>query len=227
MRRKFSSLSKIDPIKLVTFGDSWPVGSELAANEVPYGKLLAAMLQADFQNYAQPGTSNDHQIFQLKTFLEKNDPSNTIAVFFITSPARTLVLEDDGKTKKIIYPWADMSRGEVSYYYFKYFHNPPFEQFRLHLSVLSMQRICQMHGIRDFYIVGWSKCNFDFPGIDESKIFKQGAVTCADLLGVNGEHEFSLASENQYVYPNHCHPNQQGHKLIAQTLFEWIKDKIV
>ena len=187
-------MSKIDPIKLVTFGDSWPVGSELAANEVPYGKLLAAMLQADFQNYAQPGTSNDHQIFQLKTFLEKNDPSNTIAVFFITSPARTLVLEDDGKTKKIIYPWADMSRGEVSYYYFKYFHNPPFEQFRLHLSVLSMQRICQMHGIRDFYIVGWSKCNFDFPGIDESKIFKQGAVTCADLLGVNGEHEFSLAS---------------------------------
>ncbi len=218
-------MTKTDRIKLVTFGDSWPAGAELRPNEVPYGKVLAEMLEFDFQNYAEHASSNDCQILQLKTFLQQNDPAGTVAVFFITSPTRTLLIDYNGKTKKI-YPWADISKGEEPYYYFKYFHTPLFEQFRFHITMLSLQRICQVHNIKDFYIVGWSQCNFDFPGIDKSKIFQQGTVNCADLFGVNGEHEFTRASSNLYVYPNHDHPNQQGHKLIAQTLFDWMKDKI-
>ena len=219
-------MNKTDQIKLVTFGDSWPAGAELGPNEVPYGNLLAEMLNANFSNYAQQGTSNEHMILQLKNNIVQLTENNTVAIFFITSPTRACYIDTDGKVHNI-YPQSDKSQGDQAYYYFKYLHSTAHEEFKMHTTMLSLQRMCSESNIQDFYIVGWSRCNFDYPGIDKSKIFKQGTVTCADLFGVNGENELSLASENQYVYPNRYHPNQQGHMLIAQTLFEWIKDKIV
>ena len=89
------------------------------------------------------------------------------------------------------------------------------------MSILSLQRICDQYKIRDYYIKGWSDICLNFPGIDLSKVYH---TTCAELFDAPGEHEFSLASHNQYVYPNICHPNQKGHILIAETLAQWIEN---
>jgi hypothetical protein len=34
-----------------------------------------------------------------------------------------------------------------------------------------------------------------------------------------------VVHNNPYFTPNQSHPNQLGHRLIADTLFDWIKSK--
>lgn len=206
---------------LVTFGDSWPRGCELSKEESTYGEILAERLNASFQNCSKSASSNDHMILQLKRFLDgADDVQNTVAVFFITSCARSTLIDFDGNEISI-YPWSDRSRGEHAYAWFKYFHTPLQDRLRTLVSVLALQRICQTKSIKDYYIVGWSEIDFDFPGITREKIYPK---TCAELFGAPGEHEFTMAKDNTFVRPNNCHPNQQGHKLIADTLYKWITD---
>ena len=205
--------------KLVTFGDSWPAGAELLAGENPYGVILSNLLSLNFENHSKSATSNEQMILQLERYIESPGYSNqTVAVFFITSTARTCLIDFDGVDKEI-YPWADQSRGSHAHAWYKFFHTPLQDQFRTRLAILALQRICNLYNIDDYYFVGWDKIDLDFPGIDKTKIYDK---TCAELFGAPCEHEFTLAGDNQYVHPNNCHPNQKGHVLIAETLAKWI-----
>jgi hypothetical protein len=205
--------------KLVTFGDSWPCGAELLPDEKPYGKILSDLLSLNFENRSQTATSNEHMVLQLKRYIDSlSEDNKTVAVFFITSPARTCLIDFNG-TEKEIYPWADQSRGAYANAWYRFFHTPLQDQFRTRLAILALQRMCNLYSIDDYYIVGWSQIDLDFPGIDKTKIYNK---TCAELFDAPSEHEFSLAKDNQYIYPNNCHPNQKGHNLIAETLAEWI-----
>jgi hypothetical protein len=210
---------------LVTFGDSWPAGAELNGNEVPYGNVLSELLSyKTYTNMAQPATSNDHLILQMHSYIQHehhNPLVETDAVFFITSPARTMVYGEHN-TPVEIYPWSDMSKGDVAYYYYKYMQTPMLEWFRLNSSILALQQMCTTANINDYYVVGWSECKFDMSGINLSKIYKNGLTTMSDWLGCNGDHEFTQNSRNKYIYPNTDHPNQLGHNLIASKLSEWI-----
>lgn len=207
--------------RLVTFGDSWPCGAELSPFEKPYGAVLAALLELDFENHAQDATSNEHMILQLKRYIDSPGfTKNTVAVFFITSPARACLIDFDG-TEIEIYPRADPAENPRARAWYKFFHTPQQDEFRTNLVILALQKMCDHYGIKDYYIIGWSDILLHYPGIDRSKVYIK---TCAELFGASGEHEFSLASSNQYVQPNQCHPNQSGHNLIAETLAEWIKN---
>lgn len=205
---------------LVTFGDSWPSGTELSSSEKTYGALIAEMLSTEFKNYARSATSNEHMILQLKKYIESPNFSNdTIAIFFVTSPARALSIDFNGKEKEL-YPGSEKNDAHSSAWY-KFFHTPHQDKFRVNSAILSLQRMCEQYKIKDYYIIGWSDVVLDYPGIDKTKIYDR---TCAELFGVSGENEFSNASKNQYVAPNICHPNQKGHVLIAETLMKWISN---
>jgi hypothetical protein len=208
--------------RLVTFGDSWPAGAELDSEGKTYGEILSKLLDLNFENYAQPATSNGHMILQLKQYIDNHeDVKGDTAIFFITSPTRSIYIDYDNLPHEI-YPWADTSKGDQAYYYYKFFHTPAQEKFNLNTWILSLQRICDYVKLNDYYVVGWSDFKFDFPGIDTTKIY---AKTCAEMFGVSGEHEFTLASESMYVKPNNDHPNQKGHQLIAETLAKWINNE--
>lgn len=213
--------------KLVTFGDSWAYGTELPDGSRTFGQLLADRWDCEFRNYAQDGASNDHMLWQLQKYHQDHgSATQTLAVFFITSPWRSCVIDYDGNPVAI-YPWADQSLGDRNYYYFKYFHTPEQERFRFQSTVAALQRTSERLGLQDYYIVGWSDCDFQHPGIDQDRIYAAGQKTCADLFGAPSQHEFSLASDNPYVYPNQNHPNQKGHELIAEVLHEWINSRII
>ena len=67
----------------------------------------------------------------------------------------------------------------------------------------------------------------DCAGIDKQKIYPK---TCAQILGYSNQDEFLKDSMSQYTNPHTqaCgHPTQQGHQLIADSLYQWIKDNIV
>jgi hypothetical protein len=74
--------------RLVAFGDSWVLGSELGPDEKSFGQLLSEKLGCDeFFNVAHPGSSINHLTVQLRYHLHRLlsnrlNPSEWIAVFF-------------------------------------------------------------------------------------------------------------------------------------------------
>jgi hypothetical protein len=209
---------------LLIFGDSWPYGHELKKHEKPFGKLLAEKWNiGQYINLSIPATSNDRMIIELNDYLNNNQlTTDTVAVFFITDRNRTLVIDYLKNIKDIRVPAQDRETTDmVIKSYYSYIHTIPQETFNLHKNILSLQKICDFNGIKDYYIFGWGELNIDFNGIDKTKIYPQ---TCSDMFGcTETSREFTIADkQNKYIYPNEWHPNQLGHELIADKLYDWI-----
>lgn len=208
---------------MLTFGDSWPAGVELQSNEIPFGQCLANLLNCEFQNCSVGATPIEHMVIQLDQYLKTSyrTTDKICAIFFITNYNRTLVWNEKGVHG--IFPWANDSN-ELARIYFKYFQFNDLDKFRANMAILALQKICSDHNIDDRYIVGWRTPGFDYSGINCTKFYPKMA---SELMGITGDEEFSFQHRNNpYVYPNNCHPNQLGHKLIANNLYEWIKNDI-
>jgi hypothetical protein len=214
---------------LATFGDSWPAGEELKAGEQSFGHKLAELLGSiKYTNCAVAATSNEHMILQLEQYIKRSkDVTNHIAIFFVTETSRSCLIDHNGDYLEIKFdgtPAVD----SIDYYYFKYFHTPAQEKFKTHQTILALQRMSAEFKLNDFYIVGWqSNIDLDWPGIQKDKFYDHGKTTCADWMGVPQDMFWSTAKLNPYVRPNINHPNQLGHWMIANKLYEWIKNKIV
>ena len=206
---------------LVTFGDSWPAGAELKHYEKPFGEILSENLNCKFINQSIGASCIDSMLLQLQQFLEKSyDPgSRTCAVFFVTSYHRALLFDQPSNLPRSIYPMEDHADPTVKNY-FKYVHSDKLNRFRANLAILALQKICSEYKIDDKYLIGWLDPGFDYPGISKDKIF---SATAAEILGVSSDHECSTNSNHKYFYPNRDHPNQLGHKIIADWLLEKIK----
>lgn len=212
-------------MKLVTFGDSWPYGADLRAEERPYGNILADLLGADeYSNLAQPATSNEHMILQVKDYVSQKDSvAGDIAVFFITSTARACYIDYQNQAIEVR-PDAKAGRDSLYYYYYRYFHTPGHEQFRHYTTILALQRMCEQLHLKDFYIMGWERSDFNYPGIDQTKIYSK---TCTELFAQEMHDPDTLYKDNVYINVVGQHPTQIGHELIANKLYHWIKDQIV
>jgi len=68
--------------------------------------------------------------------------------------------------------------------------------------------------------VGWDNVDLNLPGIDTDKIYHK---SCAQLFGYKDLKDYADRPPNQHV--RECgHPNELGHELIAQTLYNWITE---
>lgn len=203
---------------LVTFGDSWPAGAELTHDEVTFGHIIANMLGMNFENYSRPATSVEHMILQLHDYLHKFPNVPTTAIFFLTDFSRSLYFLNNSVTEMSV------QRGPEIYY--KEIYTDKLGVFKVNASVLALQRMCQMHNIKDYYVFGWIKAPLYLSGIDCNKFFSQGQKSCADMLeipnmDVNNIDNFYHV-DNYYFRPKICHPNQLGHQVIAENLTNWI-----
>ena len=207
---------------LVTFGDSWPAGAELQDLTKAFGHKLAEMLNVvSYENCAISGTSNDRMIFQLQEYIkDHNTVKDHVAVFFITSASRRLHLDDSNNIIELKVPpnWKYESDPLRANWY-RYFHSNVSDNFNLYKLLLSFQRICEQYHFQDYYVSGWTDINFEMPGVDTKKIFP---ITCIEMFGSKNTIEFHDFEQNQYIYPNQSHPNEQGHTVIATHLYQWI-----
>jgi hypothetical protein len=207
---------------LVTFGDSWPAGTELKDKSRAFGYLLAKMLNTSaYKNCAIPATSNDRMIFQLQKYIQQcTIVADHVAIFFITSPSRHLQLDHANNIIELKVPpdWKTESDPFVANWY-RYFQSDASDKFNLYKLLLSLQRICEQHHIQDYYVSGWTDINFEMPGVDTKKLFPR---SCIEMFGSTNVMEFHDLDQNQYIYPNVSHPNEQGHAVIANHLYQWI-----
>ena len=202
---------------LVCLGDSWPQGGELPDQTKAYGYLIKEKLNFDqFYNYGSGGASNEDSLLQLQQFVQDHyDPAHaTTVVVHLTNPARSMFWPDRQN-------WVNGQPADLRAL-FLYSHK--LDDFRSSLVITALQTWCQKLGITDFYFSGWVRYNQWLPMVDTDKIWAQGKETASDWFGVsdhNGEHLINVA-HNTYIQPNHCHPNEVGHELIAERLCSWI-----
>lgn len=214
---------------LITFGDSWPAGAELGPKEKPFGKLLAEKLNCqNFYNYALPGSSIPHLILQLRSFtrqidIKQIDPEKTLAVFFLTGHERFMYwdkswinLAAGGAT---IEPGVDRdSANQHHELYYKYFHSSVFDNHTLNVTVLAVEKLCEIYNIDILFVAGWEKALL-WNEINSAHFFENGKITCADICCMMVDKNFH---KNEFTSASGGHPNQQGHQMIADRLFKWI-----
>ena len=216
----------MDKKRLVVFGDSWARGSELAPNEKTFGELLSERLGCEsFANYSHPASSISHLMVQLKNFLKMlqdtgRDPSEYLAVFFLTAQDRSMsYLDNDwifqtphggfstnGYQRELVASINDM--------YWKYFHSQELTETTVNTNLVALQTVCQKYNIADFYIPGWEQFDL-WPEIDSTRIH---TVSCGEAINF----DLGPFENNPYIHPNISHPNQLGHQKIADLLYDWI-----
>ena len=208
---------------LVVFGCSWAVGVGVSATDTFGARLADKLSTTNFTNLGIQGSSNSRSVLQLLDYVKRTDISveNSIAVFLITTPARECVITHHGEHRpdQII----DITSGQpddLTQSWITHFTAQSNINFNLHKNILSMQGICRQYNIRDYYIVGWDNVDLNLPGIDTDKIYHK---SCAQLFGYKDLKDYADRPPNQHVRV--CgHPNELGHELIAQTLYNWITE---
>jgi len=216
---------------LLGFGDSWAAGFGLddVSNDA-YLSVLAKQLEVPCENYAVPSTGIPHLITQLKRFLNSSSYSSEThytAIFFLSAVERDIMFDDRGVEKEM------QPRGQTFEHYYKTIYSDDLAIFRLNTNLLALRQLCTHYNINDYYLFGWQTPKL-WAEIDLSKIWQQGEKSLLDLFLLpdtmpnNRNVIFLKDSNNPYMIPAQAgnaksgHPNQLGHKMIAQTLYNWI-----
>lgn len=208
--------------RLVVFGDSWPAGAELNPGEKTFGELLHEKLGTKkFINCSQEGTSIDHLIIQLKNYMETAKFDADIVVFFITNPIRYMYNEDN--QWKTIRPTGDKST--KTKFYYEHLQSDIMDYHRANTTILSLQKMINSSETitHDFYLEGWTNIKWDYPGIDKKKFLPKTALEMFKAKMNTQTNELIKYQNNPFIYPNKYHPNQAGHELIAEELYDFIQ----
>jgi hypothetical protein len=218
---------------LVVFGDSWPRGSELQEGEKTFGELVAEQLGfAGFLNYSHPASTIQHMVVQLKGFINsvksRNDnPSAYVALFCLTAPERGMTYYEDEWLFHTVNGGFSLAKhnqisNTINQLYWKYFYSPEGADLNFNTSLISLQTLCRVNGIKDYYVAGWQKFN-GWPEVSTERFYRSGQETLADFIDVKIENGF-VNRDNPYIRPNYSKPNQLGHRVIADRLCEWLND---
>jgi len=203
--------------KLVVFGDSWVCGAGIDTppgvhSSCAFGSQLASLLDINqYTNCGIEGSSNSRSVLQLLKYTsEQSNLKDHIAIFFITAPERSCVIDSSDRIHDICSgPDTDLVKS-----YINFFSSVQQLKFECCKNILAMQQICKHYGINDYYIVGWSDITIDFPGINLLKFFSK---TAAQIIG------YDIANGIKGQYTTLCnHPNKLGHELIAKELQQWL-----
>jgi hypothetical protein len=205
---------------LLTFGDSWPAGSELDArcNDQRFPELVARALGLGSINLAEPATSIDHAVLNL---IQRTDLADSMVLFCVTAKERGMYF--DGGQRVELHP-QHTQLPSVSYY--SYLYSDKLGEYNRIKNVLLVQEICNRLNVPVRFV-----CNWNHPPqhalIDPDLFYPQSLV---EILGIaNFEDDSSFYSTrgcSPYINPNLGHPNLAGHRLIADTLTAWIQSTI-
>ena len=226
-------------MNLIICGDSWSNGAELKLGEKNFGQILAQRLNATLCNQSVDASSIPHLILQLRTALARIDKSqSSVAVFFITSPDRDVIWSDTlpkGSGFMETHPLPHRRLEQIFLnscdplheHWYKTYYSAELANFRANTSLITLQTMCKLHGIQDFYIRGWDRFDL-WSEVDVSKFYNQGRSTAFDFF-TNRPGQIPNMVFNRtckYIWPNGSHPNQLGHDLIADKLFQWIEPHV-
>ena len=141
-------------MKIVTFGDSFTYGEELADRSSAWGQQLANLMGVDCLNLGEPGVSNDRIVSNILTHFTSSDfdAADIIAIGW-TSPGRVEYADEQGSfclwpgCNAAKYDRANPWRGELAKYQDQY-HNTKWLTQRYVQQVALIQGFLAHQGVR-------------------------------------------------------------------------------
>jgi hypothetical protein len=222
-------------MNLIVCGDSWSNGAELQPEEQNFGQLLSQKLNANLYNQSVDASSIPHLIIQLKKAVAHCDLTlPTKALFFLTASDRDLIWSQQlpkGSGFSKTHPPPHSALEEIFLapsdplheHWYKTYHSRGLSNFRCNTSLITLQAMCKYHSIQDYYIWGWEKFCL-WPEVDKTKFYNNAKSRIFDFFTDDPKltpcEQFNKNS--RYFWPNGGHPNQLGHRVIADNLHNWI-----
>lgn len=231
---------------VVTFGDSWPAGMELANPDTEsYGILIKQLLGYDESiNFGEPASSIDHMVVQMLRFEKISDQYQDyekLMIFDCTQTGRHLFF-DYTKTEFI-------RQGELHVIDEVYPHMRPvvksllaqvdfaeYNNFCAGRAAVWLQNHCKSRGYKFLFI----KHLQDFPSsdfdslIDWDHFYNRGQDICRDFVSEMypalpwcdfnwqevkyGQRVEDESTRSKFFQGTQWHPNALGHELIAKRL---------
>ena len=207
---------------LLTLGDSWPAGAELVDKSLAFPELVANTLGVASVNLSQESTSADQALYQLINVTRSDfDWSQTMVLFCLTGITRSMHID---RVPREIHPMSDKP---ASVAYYKYIHSDRLDQFNRIKIILAAQQYCRDLGSRILFVDNWDRSPKHI-AIDHALFYNK---TLTEILNIDQKLDdlkldWYKVSQHPYIYPNQCHPNVDGHSLIAKEISVWIKEKL-
>lgn len=217
---------------LVGFGDSWANGDELPhPKDKKYMNLLANHFGWPVLNYAVSSSSIGHMVWQFQQFVETHwHPDNQYhAVFFLTGWERVMYF--DHRDYSVIchgHPSHNpLTEQEDAFYKF---YNEPFGIYSANKDILALQSLCKIYGVVDYWIPGWEQIPL-WSTVNTARFFSQNQRTITQLFTADGAREslhdiVNPVYRNAFIWPNSGHPNELGHRTIADAMIPIIQQHV-
>lgn len=220
---------------LIVFGDSWAAGAELLDDQKPFGHWMAQELNITWTNHGREGSSLGlilHALIQQLAVIKEND----LVIVIIPPDTRWY----DENQEQGFYSLQNYQRQD----YFKFLNNKTLEWFRYHHAgfIYTMQKILNDVGCRYIMAHNYGQVNqyqkFNL-NVDYDQFLNECSLTellsghsiewksYPEHLPLDRRYDEDGPSSKVFVVPYfagcQCHPNEFGHKLIAQLFVDKLK----
>ena len=207
--------------QLVTFGDSWPAGSEINKQyenlSLRFPELVASNLNIESTNLAESSTSFEGAVYKFLNCINTFVDSSTAILFCLSGLDRQICFQEDK-----IYELHPAINDTVTLNYYSHIYSKSLGEHNRIRSVLLVQELCRRFAIPVFFVNNWN----DSPKhllIDQHNFMKTSLV---EILGGQNVERGNLNKGDQIYMMPRGHPNLMGHQVIATEITNWIKEKL-
>jgi hypothetical protein len=227
---------------LVAFGDSWTFGSELHTPYISsWPSLVADNLEAELLNYSTPASSVGHLVVQLFNFINQIEKYNNYKIIFmigLSGRSRYLsyyteLMEFINITPEAVYrtgnikdtgqPPEDIT--EMLPYkgiHYRYVDSEQYSNFIVAQTLFLFQNFTKLNNIDSIYF-----SYFDYPNLSEYKNLMDEKLLYPETITktlTGAEYSIPEIRKNVYFENKLFHPNELGHKKIAEILLNFYEN---
>lgn len=214
-------------MKVFSFGDSWGYGSELKPKEIPFGQIIANNLGVEHINLSKEGMSFPCIMFEIFDHAKKINEDDVVLI--IIPPDIRWYSMDPAKKFYTVTPFKSTEEEWKNYVLKK-----PLEWFIHHhnLFMFSIQSLLKEKKCKYMMAHNYGTLKIVDPYVEliDTSVFLSD-MSLTKLLGSNDWKEnYTKDSDGpdieftgKYFAGNITHPNQLGHKKIAELINQKMK----
>ena len=210
-------------MKLISFGDSWAQGAELNRDEQPFIYWLADYYNCEYINFGQNGMSMG---LVNKCILDNsNNISQDDIVTVVIPPDIRWYTENNGDWNTLTKEnneWKQMISNGKTIEWFKYHHN---------LFIINIILVLKLIGCKFVLMHNYGLLELQYENLINKKYFLSIDNSLTGLLNGNNNFDWNYDCEffddgphntfsGKYFEGKQFHPNELGHKRIAELLIE-------
>ena len=232
------------------FGDSWIVGDELeltvdkdSRDQYVFAKLVSDYFDSKSVNLGVSGSSVDSLPWEFSKISNQIQPGDT-AFFCLTAPHRTTIINDNKLPAQIV-PGPNYSQVVHPHAkeWFKFFDTESHRCYSYGRTVSLLWLWCNYLKVECFFVNLFTTPTEKLLDIVPNRCWLLPTNECLSkfIMPLNGNYEGIVISDDthflsneqwqmqkeyleKYVKPGYCHPNIQGHRVIADNIIDILKN---